>query len=97
MQFLNYATIPVGALIGGVLGNELGLRSTMWIMVVAFALTPLILLIGLMKRGRDFPTGIDAEEPLAGSSSKSCGTVLARRRRAVHALLWMCTNRTEME
>lgn len=68
MQFLNYGTIPVGALVGGALGNELGLRSTMWIMVVAFALTPLILLIGPMKRDRDFPTGLDTEEPLVGQA-----------------------------
>ena len=55
MQFLNYGTIPLGALLGGTLGTALGLRPTMWIMVVGVALAPLVLLIGPAKRARDFP------------------------------------------
>ncbi|TFV91506.1 MFS transporter [Blastococcus sp. CT_GayMR16] len=55
MQFLNYGTIPLGALLGGALGTGLGLRPTMWIMVVCVALAPLALLIGPAKRARDFP------------------------------------------
>jgi MFS family permease len=55
MQFLNYGTIPLGALLGGSLGTALGLRPTMWIMVVGVALAPLVLLIGPAKRARDFP------------------------------------------
>ena len=55
MQFLNYGTIPLGALFGGTLGTALGLRPTMWIMVVGVALAPLVLLIGPAKRARDFP------------------------------------------
>ena len=55
MQFLNYGTIPLGALLGGALGTALGLRPTMWIMVVGVALAPLVLLIGPAKRARDFP------------------------------------------
>lgn len=55
MQFLNYGTIPLGALLGGTLGTVLGLRPTLWIMVVCVALAPLALLIGPAKRERDFP------------------------------------------
>lgn len=55
MQFLNYGAIPLGALLGGTLGTTLGLRTTMWIMVVGVALAPLALLIGPTKRDRNFP------------------------------------------
>ena len=55
MQFLNYGTIPLEALLGGALGTTLGLRPTMWIMVVCVALAPFALLIGPARRARDFP------------------------------------------
>jgi MFS family permease len=55
MQFFNYGTIPLGAVIGGALGTALGLRPTMWLMAVGVALAPLALLVGPMKRSRDFP------------------------------------------
>jgi MFS family permease len=55
MQFLNYGAIPIGALLGGTLGTVLGLRPTIWIMVVCVALAPAVLLIGPIKAARDFP------------------------------------------
>lgn len=55
MQFVNYGTIPLGALLGGILAVHLGSRPTIWIMVGCLALAPLILLIGPIKSGRDFP------------------------------------------
>jgi MFS family permease len=56
MQFLNYGTIPVGALLGGSLATPLGLRPTMWLMAAGVALAPLTLLRGPLKRSRDFPS-----------------------------------------
>ena len=69
MQFLNFGTIPLGALLGGMLGAALGLRPTMWIMVVGVALAPLALLIGPAKRARDFPDGprVEAEPQLSSA------------------------------
>jgi MFS family permease len=55
MQFLNYGTIPLGAILSGTLATALGLRPTMWIMVVGAALAPLTLLCGPLRRNRDFP------------------------------------------
>ena len=55
MQLVNYGTIPFGALLGGGLGATLGVRPAMWIMAVGVALAPLALLVGPMKRSRDFP------------------------------------------
>jgi MFS family permease len=46
MQLLNYGTIPVGALLAGLLGTHLGLRPTMWIMTAALVASTGILLAG---------------------------------------------------
>ncbi len=55
MQFLNYGTIPLGALLGGALSAPLGLRTTVWLMTAGTALASLVLLIGPLKNDRDFP------------------------------------------
>jgi predicted MFS family arabinose efflux permease len=55
MQFLNYGTIPLGALLGGVLATTIGLRSTLWIMLGGLVLSTLVLLVGPLRHGRDFP------------------------------------------
>jgi MFS family permease len=55
MQFLNYGTIPLGSLIGGVLATALGLRPTLWIMAVALVLGALTLLLGPIRHGRELP------------------------------------------
>ncbi|WP_308250143.1 MFS transporter [Sphaerisporangium fuscum] len=55
MQFLNYGTIPLGAVLAGALGDALGTRATMWIMTGALTLTGLILLAGPLRRERDLP------------------------------------------
>jgi predicted MFS family arabinose efflux permease len=55
MQFLNYGTIPLGAVLGGALGQTLGLRPAMWAMTTAVAVAPLILLIGPIRKSRDLP------------------------------------------
>ncbi|MDH2424558.1 MFS transporter [Sphaerisporangium sp. TRM90804] len=55
MQFLNYGTIPLGALLGGTLGTALGTRPTMWIMTGMAAVSALVLLAGPIRRHRDLP------------------------------------------
>ncbi len=55
MQFLNYGTIPLGALAAGALSTAIGVRAALWISVVGVALAPLVLLIGPMRRLRDLP------------------------------------------
>lgn len=54
--FIKYSTLPVGAVLGGVVGSLLGLRATMWIMTGAFACCSAVLLWGPMRKVRDFPT-----------------------------------------
>ncbi|MFI6283433.1 MFS transporter [Streptomyces sp. NPDC051018] len=54
--FLSYGTIPVGALLGGALGTELGLRAAMVITTAGVPLAALILLFSPIRRSRDLPT-----------------------------------------
>ncbi|WP_431046250.1 MFS transporter [Streptomyces sp. P1-3] len=53
--FLNYGTLPLGALLGGALGTALGVRTTMWIMTAGVPLAGLILLCSPLARVRDLP------------------------------------------
>ncbi|MGE7432686.1 MFS transporter [Kitasatospora sp. NPDC001175] len=53
---LNYGTIPVGALAGGLLATELGLRPAMWILTAGVPLAALILWFSPVRHCRDLPT-----------------------------------------
>ncbi|WP_307795043.1 MFS transporter [Actinacidiphila acididurans] len=52
----NHSTIPLGALIGGVLGDRLGARPTMWIMTGLLAPCWAVLALGPMRHERDLPS-----------------------------------------
>ncbi|MED7947842.1 MFS transporter [Streptomyces sp. BE303] len=54
---LNFGTIPLGAVLAGVLGTTLGLRPAMWIATAGVPLAALILLLSPVGRVRDLPTG----------------------------------------
>jgi MFS family permease len=58
---VNYGALPVGALLGGVLGTLVGLRPTMWITMVGLVLTGLILVAGPIRRVRDLPAEVPPE------------------------------------
>ncbi|SDS95260.1 MFS transporter [Actinoplanes derwentensis] len=56
MQLLNYGTIPVGALLGGVLGTTLGLRPALWLTTGLTVAATGILLLGPIREHRDLPS-----------------------------------------
>ncbi|AXG76359.1 MFS transporter [Streptomyces paludis] len=60
--FLNYGTIPLGALLAGSLGDLLGLRPAMWIMTAGVPLAALILLFSPLRRARDLPASPRSRE-----------------------------------
>lgn len=68
--FVNYGTIPLGALLGGVLGQTLGLTPALWITTAGVPLAGLVLLASPIRRRRDLPThqGTDAPGTTADSS-----------------------------
>ncbi|KOG50508.1 MFS transporter [Streptomyces decoyicus] len=61
-SFVNYGTLPLGALLGGALGSALGLRPAMWIMTAGVPLAALILLFSPVGTVRDLPTRPTGEE-----------------------------------
>ncbi|WP_433550766.1 MFS transporter [Micromonospora zamorensis] len=55
MHLLNYGTIPLAALLAGAIGARYGVGTAIFVMTAWLALTPLILLIGPIRRRRDLP------------------------------------------
>ncbi|MET9261488.1 MFS transporter [Amycolatopsis sp. NPDC004079] len=52
---VNYGTIPLGALLGGALGQAAGVRAAMFAMVGIQLASLVVLLLGPLRRARDFP------------------------------------------
>ncbi|WP_432924208.1 hypothetical protein ACQPZZ_28845 [Microbispora sp. CA-135349] len=52
---LNYGAIPLGGLLGGVLGDAIGVRETLGLMAVVQLLSLAVLLLGPFRSLRDFP------------------------------------------
>jgi predicted MFS family arabinose efflux permease len=61
IRWLIWSTTPVGALLGGVLGTGLGLRTTLWIGAAVMALTGFWLLFSPLRGMRDIPLPAQAE------------------------------------
>ncbi|MEU8261417.1 MFS transporter [Micromonospora sp. NPDC048999] len=55
MQLLNYGTIPLAAVLAGALGAAWGPAGAIRAMTAWLALTPLMLLVGPLRRRRDLP------------------------------------------
>jgi hypothetical protein len=66
MRFLVWGTLPLGGLLGGVLGSWLGDRNAIWVAVTGEALTPMWLLLSPLIRGTAANEADDAS-PGAGS------------------------------
>ena len=68
-SFLNYGTIPVGALLGGTLGELLGLRTALWITTAGVPLAGLILFFSPIRRQRDLPDHQGSAVPAVEAAS----------------------------
>ena len=67
MRFVVWGVLPVGALIGGLLGAVFGLRATLWIGALGQALAGVWLLASPMRRLRDFPDAPPETQDLGGT------------------------------
>ncbi|MFF3326530.1 MFS transporter [Streptomyces sp. NPDC002889] len=66
-MMINHSTIPLGSLLGGVLGDAVGYRPAMWIMTGVAAPSWLILATSPMRRERDLPQTHEPEQAHAKS------------------------------
>ncbi|WP_158882502.1 MFS transporter [Amycolatopsis anabasis] len=55
VRFVVWGTMPIGGLLGGALGEWLGVRGTVWVAAVAAPLTVVPLLLSPLRRMRDIP------------------------------------------
>ncbi|WP_268257171.1 MFS transporter [Streptomyces zaomyceticus] len=60
--FLNFSTVPLGALLGGSLASLLGARTTMWVVTAALLAAGGFLLVGPLRGLRDLPGAPAAED-----------------------------------
>ncbi|GII64837.1 MFS transporter [Sphaerisporangium krabiense] len=63
---IGHSMIPLGSLLGGVLGDVVGYRGAMWIMTGVLAVCWLILALSPMRKERDLPETYEPEPALAG-------------------------------
>ena len=55
VRFVSWGAIPIGGLIGGVVGSWLGARDALMIFAVLSILSPLVLFLSPIRHMRDFP------------------------------------------
>jgi MFS family permease len=57
VRFVNWGPIPVGAFMGGLLGQTIGLRPTLWVAAAGSLLPAIPLLLSKIRSLRDLPSG----------------------------------------
>ncbi len=74
MRFLNAGMIPIGALIGGMLGGLIGLRETLLVGVAGMLITGLWVYLSPLRTTRDTPMAIDDDSGPTPFPSTESGT-----------------------
>jgi MFS family permease len=64
MRFIVWGTIPLGGLIGGVLGSTIGLRQTIVVGAIGGGLSFLWILLSPQRHLRDMPEPVDEDEAI---------------------------------
>lgn len=67
MQVVNFGTMPLGAVLGGLFAGWIGLRPTMWLMLSLYVFSTAILLASPVRTLRDLPS-----RPAASRISTPC-------------------------
>lgn len=63
IRFVVWGTLPLGSLLGGVLGSTLGVRTTMLIGAIGGLLAPLPVIFSPLRTARELPTGAEVPAP----------------------------------
>jgi MFS family permease len=61
MRFISWSTIPIGSILGGVLGGAIGLHNTIWIGAIGSLLTFVPVALSPLPRVREMPASADRE------------------------------------
>jgi MFS family permease len=70
VQVFNYGSIPLGALLAGVLASHFGVRATLWIMLTGMVTVTLLLLLSPLRRLRDLPAAVPPAPVSAREASR---------------------------
>jgi predicted MFS family arabinose efflux permease len=62
MRFMVWGPMPIGALIGGALGQTIGLRSTLWVSAIGSLFAPLWVIFSPVRRQHEIPA-LDVARP----------------------------------
>jgi MFS family permease len=63
MRFISWSTIPLGSILGGVLGNAIGLHATIWVGAIGSLLTFVPVALSSVRHLREMPTAADESVP----------------------------------
>ncbi len=59
IRFLVWGTIPIGGLVGGVLGQAIGIHAALWVGVLVTLVAPISVLASPLRTLRDLPTDVE--------------------------------------
>lgn len=65
IRFVVWGSMPVGAFVGGLLGQHLGVVPTLWLVAAGFLVAGLTVLFSPLSRMRDLPRQLDAHAEAA--------------------------------
>jgi MFS family permease len=70
MRFMVWGTMPIGSFVGGILGNTIGLRPTLWVAAIGGQVSVLFPLLSQVRKLREIPAAeppppVPDEEPAA--------------------------------
>jgi MFS family permease len=69
MRFLVWGTLPLGGLLGGILGQTIGVRNTLWVSAIGGMFSFLFVFFSPARRARELPTGGHDDRPSGPSDS----------------------------
>jgi MFS family permease len=68
VRFLVWGPIPVGSIVGGILGSTIGLHGTIWVGAILGFIPAIFPLLSPVRRLRTMPTQVGDEEPAAATA-----------------------------
>jgi MFS family permease len=71
IRFMIWGTLPLGSLLGGVLGAALGRHTTLWIAAVGSALSSVVVVLGPLARLRTLPVAPPDPDPSSPENALS--------------------------